>query len=132
MVGAQAAFRLGKTALALTGLPWLAAAAFAMAALGLSGAAMSGVGVVQQTKNAKKCEGEIQLREQVEELNEESLANFENEVERYDTTKETLVALNINEPNEGTKTFDATIKENNNCNQNNDPNNKIKKGNKNV
>lgn len=132
LVGAQAAFRLGKTALALTGLPWLAAAAFAMAALGLAGAAMSGIGVVQQAKNAKICEGEIQLREQVEDFNEESLANFENEVERYDTAKETLGALTINEPNEGARTFDATIVDNNNCNQNNDPNNKMKKGNKKV
>ena len=120
-----ATVRLGLTG----GLAWWN---WVIVAAGGAAAAASGVASLQQFSWAKNISEEMSLRSNTQNQGEATKADFDIEVAGYKQTKATLETLSINEPNEGTKTFDATIKENNNCNQYNDPNNKMKKGNKNV
>ena len=106
-MGAEAAFKLGKAALALTGLPWLAAAAWANVALGAAGAVMSGIGVGQQATYAKQIGEEIATRQTTQDLGNTTLEAYHEEVDYFGASLDGISDLSLDVPDNTETPTDA-------------------------
>lgn len=89
--GAMSAFRFAASGAALFGSTlW----ANAFGAMGVSGATMSALGVVEQAKWAKDIGNEIDVRKEVQALNAETLEAVDANADKLDTTVETVEEVN--------------------------------------
>lgn len=95
--GAKAAFDAGRFAAAGG---WFTAWAWAFAAMGASGAVMSGIGATQQMQWAGEVGTEIDLRKATQDLNTDTMDMYSEEVDAYDGWMQGVEDLELEIPDE--------------------------------